>query len=215
MFGAAPPPQNELTAFHPRSPYAVSKAYAYWMTVNYRDGYNVFACNGILFNHESARRGETFVTKKITRSVASIIAGRQKLLYLGNLAAKRDWGYAPEYVEAMWKILQQKKPDDFVIGTGSAHSVETFVKLAFKYAGLDYKKYVRIDKRYFRPTEVERLVADCKKAKSKFKWSPLIGIEDLTKIMVDSDMRAIGLNPIGEGDKILDRKFPKRWWKAD
>lgn len=215
MFGIAPPPQNELTSFHPRSPYAVSKVYAYWMTVNYRDGYDMFACNGILFNHESARRGETFVTKKITGSVANIIAGRQKMLYLGNLTAKRDWGYAPEYVEAMWKMLQQKKPDDFVIGTGSAHSVETFVKLAFKYAGLDYKKYVKIDKRYFRPTEVERLVADCSKAKKRLKWKASIGIEDLAKIMVDSDMRAIGLKPIGEGDKILDKKFPNRWWKAD
>ncbi|MDP8292473.1 MAG: GDP-mannose 4,6-dehydratase [Candidatus Orphnella occulta] len=215
MFGATPPPQNELTPFHPRSPYAVAKVYGYWMALNYRDGYNLFACNGILFNHESARRGETFVTKKITRSVAKIIAGKQKCLYLGNLAAKRDWGYAPEYVEVMWKILQQKKPEDFVIGTGITHTVEKFVKLAFKYAGLDYKKYVKIDKRYFRPTEVEYLVADCKKAKRRLGWNPQVGIDDLAKIMVDSDMRAIGLKPIGEGDKILDKKFPKRWWKGD
>ncbi len=215
MFGAALPPQNESTPFYPRSPYAIAKVYAYWMALNYRDGYNVFASNGILFNHESARRGETFVTKKITRSVANIIAGKQKCLYLGNLAAKRDWGYAPEYVEVMWKILQQKKPDDFVIGTGTTHSVEKFVKSAFKYAGLDYKKYVKIDKIYFRPTEVEHLVADCKKAKRKLGWKPLIGIDDLAKIMVDSDMRAIGIEPIGEGDKILDNKFPKRWWKGD
>jgi len=215
MFGATPPPQNELTPFHPRSPYAVAKVYGYWMARNYRDGYNLFACNGILFNHESARRGETFVTKKITRSVANIIAGKQKCLYLGNLAAKRDWGYAPEYVEVMWKMLQQKKPEDFVIGTGTTHTVEKFVKLAFKYAGLDYKKYVKIDKRYFRPTEVEYLEADCKKAKRRLGWNPQVGIDDLAKIMVDSDMRAIGLNPIGEGDKILDKKFPKRWWKGD
>ena len=215
MFGATPPPQNELTPFHPRSPYAVAKVYGYWMALNYRDGYNLFACNGILFNHESARRGETFVTKKITRSVANIIAGKQKCLYLGNLAAKRDWGYAPEYVEVMWKILQQKKPEDFMIGTGITHTVEKFVKLAFKYAGLDYKKYVKIDKRYFRPTEVEYLVADCKKAKRRLGWNPQVGIDDLAKIMVDSDMRAIGLKPIGEGDKILDKKFPKRWWKGD
>jgi len=215
MFGAALPPQNESTPFHPRSPYAVSKVYGYWMVLNYRDGYNVFACNGILFNHESARRGETFVTKKVTRSVANIVAGKQKCLYLGNLAAKRDWGYAPEYVEVMWKILQQREPEDFVIGTGITHSVEKFVKLAFKYAGLDYKKYVKIDKRFFRPTEVGCLIADCKKAKKKLGWKPLVGIDDLTKIMVDADMRAIGLKAIGEGDKILNRKFPKRWWKAD
>ncbi len=215
MFGAARPPQSESTPFHPRSPYAVSKAYAYWMTVNYRDGYNLFACNGILFNHESPRRGETFVTRKVTSSVANIIAGKQKYLYLGNLSAKRDWGFAPEYIMAMWKMLQQKKPGDFVIGTGSAHSVEEFVRLAFKYSGLNYKKHVKIDKRYFRPTEVESLVADCGKAKRAFNWKPLINLEDLVKIMVDSDMRAIGLKAIGEGDKILNKKFPNRWWKTD
>ena len=215
MFGAAKSPQNEHTPFIPRSPYACAKVYSYWMAKNYRDGYNIFASNGILFNHESHRRGETFVSRKITRAVANIIAGKQKKLYLGNLEAKRDWGFALEYVEIMWKIMQQKKPDDFVIGTGQSHSVREFVKEAFSYAGLNWRKFVRIDKRYFRPTEVGNLIADTAKAKRELKWSPKISFTDLIKIMVDSDMRAVSLKPPGEGDKILREKFPAKWWKAD
>ncbi|MFA5411462.1 MAG: GDP-mannose 4,6-dehydratase [Candidatus Omnitrophota bacterium] len=215
MFGLAPAPQGEDTPFHPRSPYAASKVYAYWMTVNYREGYNLFASNGILFNHESPRRGETFVTRKITQGVANILLGKQDKLYLGNLKAKRDWGYAPEYVEAMWKLMQQDKPGDYVIGTGEAHSVEDFARAAFSYAGLGYKKYVEIDQRYFRPTEVEELVADSSKAKRDFGWQPKVTFAELVKIMLDADMRAAGLKPAGEGDSVLKQKFPQRWWRAD
>ncbi|MBI5893486.1 MAG: GDP-mannose 4,6-dehydratase [Deltaproteobacteria bacterium] len=215
MFGSAKPPQSEKTQFYPRSPYAAAKVYAYWMTVNYREGYNLFACNGILFNHESPRRGETFVTRKITRALANIIAGRQKVLYLGNLDAKRDWGFAPEYVEGMWKILQHDKPDDYVFGTGETHSVKEFVEEVFNYAGLDWKRHVKIDKKYFRPTEVDVLTANPKKAKRMLKWETKVTFNDLVKIMVDADMRAIGLKPIGGGDKILNKKFPNRWWKKD
>ncbi len=215
MLGAAKPPQSEDTPFQPQSPYACAKLYAYWMVKNYRDGYGLFACNGVLFNHESFRRGETFVTRKITRALANILAGKQKKLYLGNLEAKRDWGFAPEYVEGMWKILQQKKPDDFILGTGQSHSVREFVQAAFSYAGLNWKKYVLIDKRYFRPTEVKILRADPSKAKRTLDWGPKVTFNDLVKIMVDADMRLIGLKPIGEGDRILKIKFPNRWWKAD
>jgi len=215
MFGNCPPPQNENTPFRPRSPYAAAKLYAYWMTVNYREGYNLFACNGILFNHESPRRGETFLTRKVTRAIANILAGKQKILYLGNLDAKRDWGYAPEYVEVMWKILQLDKPDDFVIGTGEAYLVREFVERAFSYVDLRFGKYVEIDPRYFRPTETEELVANPGKAEKKLGWAPKIKFEDLVKIMVDADMRKVGLGPIGEGDGILEKKFPDRWWKVD
>lgn len=215
MFGASPPPQNEATAFMPRSPYAAAKVYAYWMAVNYRNGYNMFATNGILFNHESPRRGETFVTRKITRAIAAILAKKQEKLYLGNLDALRDWGYAPEYVECMWKILQEKNPDDYVIATGETHSVKEFVNEAFKYAGLDYEKHVVIDPRYFRPTEVERLLGDASKAKKQLGWTPKVTFKDLVKIMVDADMRAAGLSPIGEGDEILKKMFPQKWWKVD
>lgn len=215
MFGSACPPQNEETGFQPRSPYGCAKAYAYWMVKNYREGYNVFASNGILFNHESPRRGETFVTRKITRAVADIIAGRQKKLYLGNLEARRDWGFAPEYVEGMWKILQQDNSDDFVLGTGESHSVKEFAQAVFSYAGLNWKKYVAIDKKYFRPTEVESLIADTAKARKELKWKARVSFSDLAKIMLDSDMRQAGLKAIGEGDKILKMKFPNRWWKAD
>jgi len=207
MFGAAPPPQNENTPFMPRSPYSCAKVYAYWMTVNYRDGYDLFACNGILFNHESPRRGETFVTRKITRAVANIIAGKQNKLYLGNLKAKRDWGYAPEYVEAMWLMLQQDKPEDYVIGTGEAHSVQEFLEEAFAYVDLDWQKYVEIDPRYLRPTEVEFLLADSTNARKKLGWEPKVSFRELVRIMVDADMEAIGLNPPGEGKKILEKKF--------
>jgi len=215
MFGQARPPQNENTPFMPRSPYACAKVYAYWMVKNYRDGYNMFASNGILFNHESPRRGETFVTRKITRAVAAILAKKQNCLYLGNLEAKRDWGYAPEYIEAQWKILQLKRPDDFVLGTGQSHSVKEFVKEAFSYAGLDWRKFVKIDQRYFRPTEVENLIADTARAKKVFRWQPRVTFKDLIRIMVDADMRACGLKPLGEGDKILKTKFPNRWWRVD
>jgi len=215
MFGNCPPPQNEKTTFRPRSPYAIAKLYAYWMTVNYREGYGLFASNGILFNHESPRRGETFLTRKVTRAIANILAGKQKILYLGNLDAKRDWGYAPEYVEAMQKILQLDKPEDFVIGTGEAHSVREFVKKAFSYVDLPFEKHVEIDPRYFRPTEAEELVADSVKAEKKLGWVPKIKFEDLVKIMVDADMRESGLEPIGEGDEILGKKFSDRWWKVD
>jgi GDPmannose 4,6-dehydratase len=215
MFGAAHPPQKEDTPFHPRSPYACAKIYAYWMTRNYREGYNIFASNGILFNHESPRRGETFVTRKITRAIARILSGKDKFLYLGNLDAKRDWGFAPEYVECMWRILQQEKPDDFVIGTGETHSVREYLHAAFSYAGLDIEKHVRIDPKYFRPTEVEVLIADPTKSHKILGWKPTIRFGDLVKIMVDADLRAFGLEPIGEGDHIIKSKFPDRWWKSD
>ena len=214
MFGSAPPPQNESTPFQPRSPYAAAKVYAYWMTVNYREGYGLFACNGIMFNHESPRRGQTFVTRKITRAIAEILAGRQQYLYLGNLKAERDWGYAPEYVEAMWLMLQQEEPDDYVIGTGECHSVDEFLQEAFGYAGLDYREYVKIDQRYFRPTETEVIVADPSKAREKLGWKPKITFKELVRIMVDADMSAIGLNPIGEGKAILSRNGPNTFDRA-
>jgi len=215
MFGAALPPQNEETTFKPRSPYACAKVYGYWMTKNYREGYNLFASNGILFNHESPRRGETFVTRKITRAVAAILAKKQKHLYLGNMSAKRDWGYSPEYVEVIWEILQQDKGDDFVLGTGKVCSVKEFMEEAFSYAGLDWKEYVKIDKRYFRPTEVESLIADTAKINKKLSWRPKIAFSGLVKIMIDADMRAVGLDAIGQGDEILKNKFPNRWWRTD
>jgi GDPmannose 4,6-dehydratase len=215
MFGASPPPQNEETPFRPRSPYACAKVYAYAMTKNYRDGYSMFASNGILFNHESPRRGETFVTRKITRGIANILASKDKYLYLGNLDAKRDWGYAPEYVECMWQMLQRETPDDFVLGTGEAHSIREFVEKAFDYAGLDWTECVKIDPKYFRPTEVEVLVSDPTKAKQKLNWNPKVRFNDLVKIMIDADMRAMGLEPIGEGDAILEKMFPSRWWGVD
>ena len=215
MFGSSQPPQSESSPFHPRSPYASAKVYAYWITENYKHGYNIFACNGILFNHESPRRGETFVTRKITRAVANIVAGKQKKLYLGNLKAKRDWGYAPEYVECMWKIMQQKEPDNFVIGTGETHSVEEFLNKVFSYVDLNLDEHVEIDTRYFRPIEVETLIADSNKAKKELGWDPKIKFNDLVKIMIDADMRRIGLKPIGEGDMILNKKFPDQWWGVD
>lgn len=215
MFGSTAPPQSETSPFAPRSPYACSKLYAYWLTRNYREGYEMYACNGILFNHESPRRGETFVTRKITRAIAAIAGGKQDSLYLGNLKARRDWGYAPEYVTAMHRMLQLKRPDDFVIGTGETHSVEEFVEEAFEYAGLDREKFVRIDPKYYRPTEVESLVADASKARRVLKFSLKVRFKELTRIMLDADMRAAGLDPPGEGDRILKRKFPRRWWAVD
>ena len=215
MFGSSPPSQNEDTPFRPRSPYACAKVYAYWMAKNHRDGYNMFVCNGILFNHESPRRGETFVTRKITRGIANIIAKKEKYLYLGNLDAKRDWGYAPRYVECMWKMLQNEHPEDFVVGTGESHSVREFLEESFSYVELDIEEHVRIDPRYFRPTEPEELVADPTKAKKKLKWNPKIKFKDLVKIMVDADIKVAGLEPVGEGNKILEKKFPNRWWGVD
>jgi len=215
MFGGSPPPQNEETPFYPRSPYACAKVYSYWMTRNYREGYGMFACNGILFNHESPRRGETFVTRKITRGIAKILAGKEKVLALGNLDAKRDWGYSPEYVECMAMLLQQERPDDFVIGTGETHSVQEFVEAAFHYADLDRDEHVVIDQRYFRPTEVDALVADPRKAERKLGWKARVRFGDLVKIMVDADMRAFGLEPIGEGDRIVKKRFGEKWWKGD
>jgi len=204
MFGAAPPPQSEETHFEPRSPYAVSKVYAYWMVKNYREGYDMFAANGILFNHESPRRGETFVTRKITRAIAHITAKKQKYLYLGNLDAKRDWGYAPEYVKAMWLMLQRDMAEDYVLGTGETHSVKEFLVEAFNYAGLDWQEYVRIDPRYFRPLEVETLIADASKARTELMWSPKVTFKELVRIMVDMDMEALGLKSPGEARKILE-----------
>jgi len=232
MFGATPPPQNEKTPFYPRSPYAAAKVYAYWMAVNYREGYNLFACNGILFNHESPRRGETFVTRKITRAIANILAGKQEKLYLGNLESKRDWGFAPEYVVCQWLMLQQDEADDYVIGTGESHTVREFVELTFKYAGIEIEwqgqgvaekgiirslkdnlalnpvlrkgnTLIEIDPLYFRPTEVDFLLADASKAKKKLGWEPKITFRELAMIMVDADMEQTGLSPIGEGNKLL------------
>jgi GDPmannose 4,6-dehydratase len=215
MFGGSQSPQSEATNFQPKSPYACGKIYAYWMTRNYREGYHMHASNGILFNHESPRRGETFVTRKITRGIARILAGKEQCLYLGNLDACRDWGYAPEYVECMWKILQQKKPDDYVIGIGETHSVKDFLSAALSYAGLSIKKHVKTDPRYFRPNEVETLCSNPDKARKILGWNPKIRFDDLVKVMVDADIRALGLTPPGEGDAILDKKFPKRWWSRD
>ena len=235
MFGDAAPPQNEETHFRPRSPYAAAKVYAYWMTVNYRDGYNMFACNGILFNHESPRRGETFVTRKITRAVANIVAGKQKKLYLGNLEAKRDWGFAPEYVVCQWLMLQQDNPGDYVIGTGESHSVREFVEFAFKHVGVELEwkgrgvdekgivcsltsnlqhptsinigdTLIEIDTRYFRPTEVDFLRADIRKAQEKLGWTPKVTFQELVKIMVDSDRGRVGLKLVGESEKMLKQK---------
>jgi len=202
MFGgAAEVPQNETTPFRPRSPYACAKLHSYWMTLNYRDGYGLFACNGILFNHESPRRGETFVSRKITRAVARIVAGIQDKLHLGNLEAKRDWGYAPEYVEAMWLMMQQPEPDDYVIATGQSHSVREFVELAFDYAGLDWQKYVEIDLRYFRPTEVDLLQGDSSKAGRKLGWEAKVKFHDLVKLMVDADVQLLNERLSGQFER--------------
>lgn len=192
MYGkVAEIPQRETTPFHPRSPYACAKVYAYWTTVNYREAYGIFAANGILFNHESPRRGETFVTHKITRALAYIEAGLQEKLFLGNLESSRDWGYAPEYVEAMWQILQQDAPDDFVIATGETHTVREFLEEAFQYAGLDWQKYVQEDPRYLRPSEVDYLIGDSSKAQKKFGWAPKTRFRDLVRIMVDADRKTL------------------------
>lgn len=207
MFGAANPPQNESTEFYPRSPYGVAKVYSYWITKNYREAYGLFATNGILFNHESPRRGETFVTRKITRAVARIAKGEQKELFLGNLDARRDWGYAPEYVVAMWQMLQVDKADDYVIGTGTDLSVKDFVRLSFDHVGLDWEKYVKFDEKYLRPTEVDSLVADASKAERGLGWKASVGPEQLAAIMVDHDIATIeGFAP--------DKPVGKVWAEA-
>ena len=192
MYGKAKEiPQRETTPFYPRSPYGAAKVYAYWVTVNYRESYGLFACNGILFNHESPRRGETFVTRKVSRAVARIQAGMDNELYLGNLEAKRDWGYAKEYVEAIWLMLQQDRPDDYVIATGEAHSVREFVEEAFSYVGLDWRKYVKKDPRYYRPSEVDLLIGDPSKAKRVLEWEAKTRFRDLIHLMVDADIATV------------------------
>lgn len=188
MFGAAPPPQSESTPFHPRSPYAVSKAAAHWFAVNYRESYGLYICNGILFNHESPRRGEEFVTRKITRAVGRIRAGLQEKLALGNLDARRDWGFAGDYVDAMWRMLQQDAPDDYVIGTGESHSVREFVELAFAHVDLDWREHVEIDQRFFRPAEVDDLRGDAAKARAVLGWTPTTSFPELVRLMVDADV---------------------------
>jgi GDPmannose 4,6-dehydratase len=200
MFGKVQAvPQSETTPFYPRSPYACAKVYGHWQTVNYRESYDMFACNGILFNHESPRRGETFVTRKITRAVARIVAGKQNKLYMGNLDSKRDWGYAKDYVQAMWLMLQQDKPDDYVVATGETHSVEEFLDLAFGYVNLKWQDSVAFDERYLRPAEVDLLIGDPSKAKEKLNWQPTISFEELVHLMVDADLRALDLpSPNGE-----------------
>ncbi|MGF1534881.1 MAG: GDP-mannose 4,6-dehydratase [Elainellaceae cyanobacterium] len=197
-------PQKETTPFYPRSPYACAKVYAHWQTLNYRESYDMFACNGILFNHESPRRGETFVTRKITRAIARIIAGKQKELYLGNLDSKRDWGYAKDYVRAMWLMLQQEQPDDYVIATGETYSVREFLEVAFAHVNLNWQDYVKFDERYLRPAEVELLIGDPTKAKEKLGWEPSVTFEELVKLMVEADMRSLGLISVNSGTSASD-----------
>jgi GDPmannose 4,6-dehydratase len=215
MFGVSPPPQDESTPLQPRSPYAVAKAFSHWMATNYRDGYGLYISNGILFNHESPRRGETFLTRKVTRGIAGILGGKQKKIYLGNLESRRDWGFAPEYVEAIWRMMQLDSATDFVIGTGESHSVREFVEKALQYAGLPFEKHIEVDTRYFRPIEVEALRANSQKARRQIGWEPKIKFDDLVKVLVDADMRLAQLEPPGEGDSVLAKKFPIKWWVGD
>ncbi|WP_455835211.1 GDP-mannose 4,6-dehydratase [Pseudarthrobacter siccitolerans] len=191
MFGATPPPQDEDTPFYPRSPYGAAKVYSYWVTKNYREAYGMFAVNGILFNHESPRRGETFVTRKITRAVAAIKAGKQHELYMGNLDAVRDWGYAAEYVEGMWRMLQVDEPEDFVLATGVGYTVRDFLEYSFEHVGLNWKNYVKFDERYLRPTEVDSLIGDASKAHAKLAWKATVTTPELARIMVDADVTAL------------------------
>ena len=205
MFGSAPPPQNENTPFRPRSPYAAAKVYAHWMTVNYRDGYGLFACNGILFNHESPRRGETFVSRKITRAAVRIKLGLQKKLFLGNLEARRDWGYAGDYVEAIWQMLQQEKADDYVIATGETHSVRDFLDEAFGCLDLKWEQFVEIDARYYRPTEVDALLGDASKARKQIGWQPKVRFAELVRMMIDADMQAESNRTRDVNHELLER----------
>ena len=216
MFGNAPAPQSEATILEPRSPYAAAKVYSVQMARIYRDGHGMRTGIGVLFNHESPRRGETFVTRKITRAIARILAGTQERLYLGNLDSRRDWGYAPEYVEAMWQIIQQDQPDDFVIGTGESHTIREFLEEAFSYVSLDYLKYVEIDERYFRPLEVNELQADATKAHELLNWRPTTSFSDLVKIMVDADLQSLGLDNPGEGQSFVEQKCSEwhKWMPA-
>ncbi|PSR15092.1 GDP-mannose 4,6-dehydratase [filamentous cyanobacterium CCP3] len=195
MFGKVQEiPQKETTPFYPRSPYACAKVFAHWQTINYRESYDLFACNGILFNHESPRRGETFVTRKITRAVARIVAGQQKKIYLGNLDSKRDWGYAKDYVQAMWLMLQQDKPDDYVVATNETHSISEFLDIAFNHVNLDWHDYVEFDPRYLRPAEVDLLIGDATKARQVLGWEPSVTFEELVHLMVESDLEAVGIS---------------------
>lgn len=205
MFGKVQEiPQKEETPFYPRSPYACAKVYAHWQTINYRESYGLFACNGILFNHESPRRGETFVTRKITRAIARIVAGKQKKIFLGNLDSKRDWGYAKDYVKAMWLMLQQEQPDDYVVATGETHSIEEFLDISFGCVNLDWHDYVEFDERYLRPAEVDLLIGDPTKAKEKLGWEPSITFKELVYLMVEADLRALGLEaPNGESAELM------------
>ncbi|MBE9125161.1 MULTISPECIES: GDP-mannose 4,6-dehydratase [unclassified Coleofasciculus] len=208
MFGKVQDvPQKETTPFYPRSPYACAKVYAHWQTLNYRESYGIFACNGILFNHESPRRGETFVTRKITRALARIVAGQQKKLYLGNLDSKRDWGYAKDYVKAMWLMLQQDKADDYVVATGETHSIREFLDLAFKCVNLDWHDYVEFDPRYLRPAEVDLLIGDPTKANQKLGWQPSVTFEQLVALMVEADLHILGhSSPSGEGPALFEKE---------
>ncbi|GAA1389924.1 GDP-mannose 4,6-dehydratase [Luteococcus peritonei] len=209
LFGATPPPQNEETPMYPRSPYGAAKMYSYWITKNYREAYDLHAVNGILFNHESPRRGETFVTRKITRAVAAIKAGQQKDLYMGNIDSVRDWGYAPEFVEGMWRMLQVDEPEDFVLATGQDYTVRDFLQFAFEAADLDWEKYVKFDERYLRPTEVDALIGDPSKAKEKLGWEAKVHTPELARIMVESDMKALA------DGKAHDVDVPKVEWAVD
>jgi GDPmannose 4,6-dehydratase len=209
LYGATPPPQNEETPFYPRSPYGAAKLYSYWITKNYREAYGMFAVNGILFNHESPRRGETFVTRKITRAVAAIQAGKQDELFMGNLDAVRDWGYAAEYVEGMWRMLQVDEPDDFVLGTGTAYSVRDFLELSFAHAGLNWENHVRFDERYLRPTEVDALIGDPSKAERVLGWKANVLPPQLAQLMVDADVEILKRS----GEKWIDQPSLAGWWK--
>ncbi|PYE20201.1 GDPmannose 4,6-dehydratase [Williamsia limnetica] len=207
MFGASPPPQDEDTLFYPRSPYGAAKVYSYWVTRNYREAYGLFTVNGILFNHESPRRGETFVTRKITRAVARIKAGAQSHLYMGNLDAVRDWGYAPEYVEGMWRMLQADSPDDYVLATGGSYSVRDFLQTAFEHVDLDWQEFVKFDDRYLRPTEVDSLIGDASKAERLLGWKPAVHAPELARIMVDADIKAFDC----EGSSWIDSPAVASW----
>lgn len=215
IFGSTPAPQRESSPFRPHSPYACAKLMSHLSAVNYKEAYGIFAANGILFNHESPRRGEIFVSRKITSAVARIKACEERYLILGDLKPERDWGYAPEYIEMLWKMLDNDSPCDYVIGTGESHPVGEFVEEAFAYAGLDWNEHVRIDPRYFRTPEAPVLKADPSRAKMELGWEPHIRFRELVRVMVDADMRALGLEPPGQGDRLLEETFPVSWWKKE